>query len=171
MPHTGRFGPPATFPSSKIPTLGAVAVLASRACIRRLTSDALWRERGAHHRAVRNHTGSVIVYDSVAVWVWIIIAAGIVLAIWLLVALIGTPARRRKAQREEAERLRHEAEEKLASAARREVAAKQQATAAEREREAAEQAIAHADALDPDLPDSRSDADHDAMGERPAGNP
>jgi flagellar biosynthesis/type III secretory pathway M-ring protein FliF/YscJ len=106
---------------------------------------------------VRNHTGSVIVYDSVAVWVWIIIAAGIVLVIWLLVALIGTPARRRKAQREEAERLRHEAEEKLASAARREVAAKQQATAAEREREAAEQAIAQADVLDPDPPKAASE--------------
>ena len=77
--------------------------------------------------------------------------------------VIGTPARRRKAKREQAERLRREAEEKLASSARREVAAKQEAAAAERERETAEQAIAQADALDPDVPDSRSEADPDAV--------
>jgi hypothetical protein len=126
------------------------------------TSDLqLTRSAGseAPDRAVRNQTVSVIVNDSVAVWVWIVIAAGIVLAIWLLVALIGTPARRRKAQREQAERLRREAEEKLASAARREVAAKHEATAAERDREAAEQAIAQADALDPDPPKPASEND------------
>jgi flagellar biosynthesis/type III secretory pathway M-ring protein FliF/YscJ len=110
----------------------------------------------------------VIVYRSVAPWVWIVIVAGVVLAIWLFVVVIGTPARRRKAKREQAERL---SEEKLASSARREVAAKQEAAAAERERETAEQAIAQADALDPDVPDSRSEADPDAVGDRAAGNP
>jgi flagellar biosynthesis/type III secretory pathway M-ring protein FliF/YscJ len=130
-----------------------------------------WKQFFDSDEPRRNHRASVIVYRSVAPWVWIVIVAGVVLAIWLFVVVTGTPARRRKAKREQAERLRREAEEKLASSARRQVAAKQEAAAAEREREAAEQAIAHADALDPDLPDSRSDADHDAMGERPAGNP
>jgi flagellar biosynthesis/type III secretory pathway M-ring protein FliF/YscJ len=93
----------------------------------------------------------------VALWVWIVVVAGVALIIWLLIALIGTPARRRAAQREKAETLRREAEQKLASAARREVAAKREAELAEREREDAEHAIAQAAAVDPDLADLSSD--------------
>jgi uncharacterized protein HemX len=89
-----------------------------------------------------------------AFWVWIVVAAGVALAIWVLVRVIGTPARRRAAQRENAERLRQEAEEKLASAARREVTARHETELARREREAAERTIQHADAVDPDLPDT-----------------
>jgi uncharacterized protein HemX len=90
----------------------------------------------------------------VALWVWIVVAAGVGLVIWLLFVVVGTPARRRAAQREKAERLRQEAEEKLASAARREVTATQETKAARREREVAERAIQRADAVDPDLPEA-----------------
>jgi flagellar biosynthesis/type III secretory pathway M-ring protein FliF/YscJ len=93
----------------------------------------------------------------VGLWVWILVVAGVALFIWLLVVLIGAPARRRAAQRDKAEKLRREAEEKLASAARREVAAKREAALAEREREAAEQAMERADVFDPDLPEAPSD--------------
>jgi len=92
-----------------------------------------------------------------SLWVWIAVAAGVALAVWLLVAVIGTPARRRARQREQAEKLRQEAEEKLASAARREVAAEQEAETARRERGAAERAMQQADAVDPDLPDVPSE--------------
>lgn len=85
-----------------------------------------------------------------ALWVWIVIAAGVALLIWLLFALIGTPGRRRAAQREKAAELRREAEEKLASAARREVSARQQSAAANRERQAAERALEEAHAVEPD---------------------
>jgi flagellar biosynthesis/type III secretory pathway M-ring protein FliF/YscJ len=87
-------------------------------------------------------------------WVWIVVVAGVLLAIWLLFVVIGTPARRRAAQREEATELRREATEKLASAAQREAAAAQEAATAERERGAAERAMEQADAVDPDLPDA-----------------
>jgi flagellar biosynthesis/type III secretory pathway M-ring protein FliF/YscJ len=87
-------------------------------------------------------------------WVWIIVAAGVVLVVWLAFVAIGTPGRRRAAQREEAAELRREAEEKLASAAQREVTAAQEAAAAERERGAAERAMEQADVVDPDLPDA-----------------
>jgi flagellar biosynthesis/type III secretory pathway M-ring protein FliF/YscJ len=87
-------------------------------------------------------------------WVWIIVAAGVLLAIWLLFVVVGTPARRRARQREQAAELRQEANEKLASAAQREAAAAQEATAAERERGAAERAMEQADVVDPDLPDA-----------------
>lgn len=87
-------------------------------------------------------------------WVWIIVAAGALLAIWLLFVAIGTPARRRAAQSEKAAELRQEAEEKLASAAQREAAASRETAAAQRERTAAEHAMEQADAVDPDLPDA-----------------
>jgi len=86
----------------------------------------------------------------VALWVWIVVVAGVALLVWLLTAVIGTPARRRAAQREKAEELRRAAEEKLASAARREVNARQESAAAESERQAAERALREADAVDPD---------------------
>jgi flagellar biosynthesis/type III secretory pathway M-ring protein FliF/YscJ len=86
-------------------------------------------------------------------WVWIVVAAGVLLAVWLLIVAIGTPGRRRAAQREKAAELRQEADEKLSSAAQREAAAAQHAAAAERDRLAAEHARDQADAVDPDLPD------------------
>jgi hypothetical protein len=95
----------------------------------------------------------------VAFWVWILIAAGVALIIWLLFVLIGTPARRRAAQREKAAQLRGEAEEKLASAARREATAKQEAAVARLERQDAERAIQESVAVDPDAPDLASTAD------------
>jgi hypothetical protein len=94
-----------------------------------------------------------------SLWVWIAVVAGIVLSIWLVVALVGTPKRRRAAQREKAAQLRREAEEKLALAARREVVASQEEAGARREREAAEQALRHAERVDPDLPESPSAAE------------
>jgi hypothetical protein len=118
----------------------------------------------------RNRRASVIVYGSMAPWAWIVIAAGVVLAIWLLVVVIGTPARRRKAKRKQAERLRREAEE--TSHRPRAVRSRHSRRQLQRNVNARpQQAIAQADALDPDLPDSRSHADHDAVGERPAGTP
>jgi heme exporter protein D len=102
----------------------------------------------------------------VSFWVWIAVIAGLALFIWLVVALIGTPKRRRAAQREKAAELRREAEEKLASAARREVTAKQETTAARHEREAAEQAMLQAEAIDPELPDSPSSTKGAAADER-----
>jgi flagellar biosynthesis/type III secretory pathway M-ring protein FliF/YscJ len=92
-------------------------------------------------------------------WVWIVVVSGVLLAIWLFVVLIGTPARRRAAKREKAAELRQQAEEKLASAARREVAAEQETTAASRDRLAAEHAMDQADVIDPDLPDTATPAD------------
>jgi hypothetical protein len=86
----------------------------------------------------------------VALWVWIVVVAGVALLIWLLFALVGTPGRRRAARREKAAELRREAEEKLASAARREVTVRQESAAADRERQAAERAMEEADAVDPD---------------------
>jgi flagellar biosynthesis/type III secretory pathway M-ring protein FliF/YscJ len=85
-----------------------------------------------------------------ALWVWIVVVAGVALLVWLLFALIGTPERRRAARREKAAELRREAEEKLASAARREVTARQESTAADRERQSAERALEEANAVDPD---------------------
>ena len=87
-------------------------------------------------------------------WVWAIIIGGAVLAVVLLVSLIGTPARRREANRRKANELRQEADERLASAATREAAARQEEAAAERDRVAADHAIREADAVDPDLPDA-----------------
>jgi hypothetical protein len=92
-------------------------------------------------------------------WVWIAVVAGVLLAGWLLVVLVGTPARRRAAKREQAAELRGEAEQKLASAARREAAVRQEQAAAERDRIAAEHAMEQADAVDPDLPETPSGVD------------
>jgi peptidoglycan/LPS O-acetylase OafA/YrhL len=86
----------------------------------------------------------------VALWVWIVVVAGLALLVWLLFALVGTPGRRRAARREKAGELRRAAEEKLVSAARREVTARQESAAADRERQAAERAMEEADAVDPD---------------------
>jgi flagellar biosynthesis/type III secretory pathway M-ring protein FliF/YscJ len=89
-------------------------------------------------------------------WAWVAVVAGVLVAVALLVFLIGTPARRRAAKRDEAAELREEAEEKLASAARSEAAASQEEAAARRDRLAAEHAMNQADAVDPDLPDAPS---------------
>jgi flagellar biosynthesis/type III secretory pathway M-ring protein FliF/YscJ len=78
--------------------------------------------------------------------------AGAVVALLLLFFVVGTPGRRRAAKREQAERLRQEAEEKLRSAAGRDAAARQEEVAAERERLAAQEQLQEADAVDPDLP-------------------
>ena len=85
-----------------------------------------------------------------ALWVWIVVVAGVALLIWLLFALVGTPGRRRAARREKAAELRRQAEEKLASAARREVTVRQESAAANRERQAADRAMEEAEAVDPD---------------------
>jgi type II secretory pathway component PulM len=95
----------------------------------------------------------------VAFWVWIVIAMGVALIIWLLFVVVGTPARRRAAQREKAAELRSEAEAKLASAARREATAKQEAAVARLERQDAERAIQESVAVDPDAPDVASSSD------------
>jgi len=105
-----------------------------------------------------------------SLWVWIAVVAGIALCIWLVAALVGTPKRRRAAQRENAG-LRREAEEQLASAARREVAASQEEATARREREAAEQAMRHAEAVDPDLPESPSAAETADAHDKEIGGP
>jgi hypothetical protein len=76
--------------------------------------------------------------------------AGVLLLIGLLI-VIGAPAGRRALQREKADQLREEAEEKLIAAARREAAARTEEATAHRERLAAEQAMKQADAIDPDL--------------------
>ena len=85
-------------------------------------------------------------------WVWVAVIAGIVAALLLLFVTVGTPGRRQAAKREQAERLRQQAEEKLRSAAGREAAARQEQAAAERERLAAQNHLEQADAVDPDLP-------------------
>jgi flagellar biosynthesis/type III secretory pathway M-ring protein FliF/YscJ len=100
----------------------------------------------------------------VASWVWVAVVAGVLLAVALLVFMIGTPARRRAAKRDEAAELRDEAGEKLASAARREAAASQEEAAARRDRLAAEHAMSQADAVDPDLPDAPSPVDAGSGG-------
>jgi flagellar biosynthesis/type III secretory pathway M-ring protein FliF/YscJ len=84
-------------------------------------------------------------------WVWVAVIAGAVVALLLLFSVVGTPGRRRAAKREQAERLRQEAEEKLRSAAGREAAARHEQAAAERERLAAQNQLEQADAVDPDL--------------------
>jgi type II secretory pathway pseudopilin PulG len=88
-----------------------------------------------------------------SLWVWVAVIAGVLTALLLLFLVVGTPSRRRAAKREEAGRLRQEAEEGLRSAAGREATAAQEQAAAERERVAAEEKLKEADAVDPDLPD------------------
>jgi len=85
-------------------------------------------------------------------WVWVAVIGGTVVALLLLFFVVGTPSRRRAAKREQAERLRQEAEEKLRSAAGRDAAARQEQAAAERERLTAQEQLEEADAVDPDLP-------------------
>jgi type II secretory pathway pseudopilin PulG len=85
-------------------------------------------------------------------WVWVVIIAGVLVALALLFLLVGTPARRRAAKRDHAQQLRNEAEEKLRSAAGREAAAKQEQAVAERERTAGERKLEEADVIDPDIP-------------------
>jgi flagellar biosynthesis/type III secretory pathway M-ring protein FliF/YscJ len=92
-------------------------------------------------------------------WVWVAVIAGAVVAQLLLFSVVGTPSRRRAAKREQAERLRQEAEEKLRSAAGRDAAARQEEAAAERERLAAQEQLEEADAVDPDLPAQASRPD------------
>jgi hypothetical protein len=92
-------------------------------------------------------------------WVWVAVIAGAVVALVLLFFVVGTPGRRRAAKREQAERLRQEAEEKLRSAAGRDAAARQEEAAAERERLAAQEQLEEADAVDPDLPAQASRPD------------
>jgi hypothetical protein len=87
-----------------------------------------------------------------SLWVWVAVIAGVLTALLLLFFVVGTPGRRRAAKRDEAERLRQEAEERLRSAAGREATASQEQAAAERERLAAEEKLREADAVDPDLP-------------------
>ena len=93
-------------------------------------------------------------------WVWVAVIAGVVFALLLLFLTVGSPGRRRAAQREEAQRLRQAAEEKLRAAASRDAAARQEQAAAERERIAAQEQLNRADTLDPDLPapESRPDS-------------
>jgi type VI protein secretion system component VasK len=93
-------------------------------------------------------------------WVWVVIVAGVVIAVALLFLVVGTPARRRAAKRDEAEQLRREAEEKLRSAAGREAAAQQEQAVAERERIAAERQLEEADVVDPDIPAGTDASDH-----------
>jgi uncharacterized membrane protein YccC len=90
-------------------------------------------------------------------WVWIAIGVGVVLALVLALVVIGTPTRRLEARRERAADLRREAEERLASAARREVVARQEEARSQSERIAGEQALRRADAVDPDIPDAASE--------------
>jgi len=85
-------------------------------------------------------------------WLWVVIIAGVLVALALLLVLVGTPARRRAAKRDAAQQLRNEAEEKLRSAAGREAAAKQEQAVAERERIAGERQLEEADVIDPDIP-------------------
>ncbi len=85
-------------------------------------------------------------------WVWVAVIAGVVVALLLLFVTVGTPGRRQAAKREQADRLRQQAEEKLRSAAGREAAARQEQAAAERERLAAQNHLEQADAVDPDVP-------------------
>jgi type II secretory pathway pseudopilin PulG len=87
-----------------------------------------------------------------SLWVWVAVIAGVLMALLLLFLVVGTPSRRRAAKRDEAERLRQEAEEELRSAAGREATASQEQAAAERERFAAEEKLKEADAVDPDVP-------------------
>jgi len=91
-------------------------------------------------------------------WVWVAVIAGALVAL-LLFFVVGTPSRRRAAQREQAQRLRQEAEEKLRSAATRDAAARQEQEAAERERLAAQEQLKEADAVDPDHPAQASRPD------------
>ena len=84
-------------------------------------------------------------------WVWVAVIGGAVVALSLLFFVVGTPARRQAAKREQAEQLRREAEEKLRSAGSREAVARQEQATAERERLAAQDQLAEADAVDPDV--------------------
>jgi hypothetical protein len=94
----------------------------------------------------------------VSFWVWVVIGAGVAVALLLTRIVIGTPTRRLEAKREKAAELRREAEERLASAGRREAIARQVEARSRSDRVAGEQAIRQADAIDPDLPDrSRED--------------
>jgi type II secretory pathway pseudopilin PulG len=90
--------------------------------------------------------------------VLVVIVVGVALALLLARLVIRTPTRRLDARREKAAELRREAEERLASAGRREALARHEAARSRSERVAGEQAIQQADAIDPDLPD-RSSAD------------
>ena len=82
---------------------------------------------------------------------WVVVIAGVLVALLLLFFMIGTPGRRRAAKRERANQLRQEAEEQLNAAVLREATARQEQAAAERERLAAKQKLNEADAVDPDL--------------------
>jgi hypothetical protein len=92
-------------------------------------------------------------------WVWVALIGGAVVALSLLFFVVGTPARRRAARREQAEQLRREAEQKLRSAAGREAAARQEHAVAARERVDAQSQFEEADAVDPDLPAQASRAE------------
>jgi hypothetical protein len=89
-----------------------------------------------------------------SLWVWVVIVVGVALALLLALVLIGTPTRRLEARREKAAELRRKAEDRLASAARREALAHQQEARSRSDRLAGEEAMQEADAIDPDLPDT-----------------
>jgi flagellar biosynthesis/type III secretory pathway M-ring protein FliF/YscJ len=83
-------------------------------------------------------------------WVWILIIVGVVLILAGL-AYFMTRDRREGRKREEADGLRHQAEDRRAEAGRREAVAEAEAERARREREASDEALHRADEVDPDV--------------------
>jgi flagellar biosynthesis/type III secretory pathway M-ring protein FliF/YscJ len=100
----------------------------------------------------------------VETWVWILIVAAVILILVIAFFAVRKGSERKvEKKREEADSLRHEAQERLAVSGEREARAEQEAERAARERAVAREQIQRAEDVDPDVPNvDREDDDSGA---------